>query len=151
MTSFVKSNPVCMLAINNIYSLQISDGKTKTFASSCVVTNSTAANSALSALTGFQIVGYGGDNGCPCQAAPDPSKGYVVGLKLNARVSFRNGAIDFTYYLTGCDATYTYRGTALANGETFTLSVDLISNAMARTISWCVVLGCLVSLLSAAF
>ena len=145
----VKSNPVCLLSVNS--PLQISDGNTRTYVGSCVVANSTAANAALSAMNGFQIVGHGGNSGCPCQAVPDPSQGFVIGLKLYARVSLRNGAIDYTYFLKGCDATFTYRSTALANGETFMLSVDVISHAITHSISWFVLLGCIVSLLSAAF
>ena len=134
------------------YSLKISSGDTKTFISSCTVTNSSSANAALSQLSGFKLTSNQGS--CPCAAVPDPTKGYVVGLKLNARVSLSSAAAfapDFTYKMRGCDATYTYRSTALANGEMFTMWVDLISNAAAHRVSWSVVIACLVSLLAVFF
>ena len=136
-----------MLGANGPYNLPISDGNTKTYTGSCIVTNSSAANAALSQLVGFQVFGQ---DSCPCQAAPDPTRGYVVGLKLNARVSLRDGTYTYTYYLKGCDATYTYRATALANGETFAVSVDVISGAAMRAASWAVFLACLVAAVAAA-
>ena len=141
----------CVLTTPRINALEISSGNTKTFISSCAVTNSTFATAALSQLTGFQISGQGS---CPCGAGPNPTQGYVVGIKLNARVSLSSAGLfapDFTYTMRGCDATFTYRSTALTNGETFTVWVDLISSAAALRVSWPVMVACLVSLLVALF
>ncbi len=137
--------------------LQISDGDTTTFVASCVVTNSTAANTALSQLKKFQM-GASGYSGTECLAVPDPSQGFVVGLKFNTRVSWQaNGArwenSDFvnypTYCLRTCDVGLKYRANALADGEVFTMWIDVTSSAVVRRVSWAVVIVCLTSLFAA--